>query len=192
MVVEVRHCATQRGVFPVGYNLLRSPGIAADACKRSIGKGFGNLPGSLDSQPDLKCLHSNVRMHTERQETAMAEDNPTPAQLSEEAGSVSFCLRTEGGEVIDRTPSCKRYSGECWHGFGGQRLIRPQGRAQVRAPALAEISLSESLNFLFSAPEVTTYLYSGRFGLGLTASTATRSPRRKATCPFTRTSWVTT
>jgi len=35
----------------------------------------------------------------------MAEYNPTPAQLSEEAGSITFLLRTEGGEVIELNPA---------------------------------------------------------------------------------------
>jgi hypothetical protein len=35
----------------------------------------------------------------------MAEYNPTPAQLSEEAGSITFLLRTEGGEVIELDPT---------------------------------------------------------------------------------------
>ena len=43
-------------------------------------------------------------MHTERQETAMDECNPTPARISEEAGSVTFLLRTESGEVIEPDP----------------------------------------------------------------------------------------
>jgi len=35
----------------------------------------------------------------------MAEYNPTPAQPSEEAGSITFLLRTEGGEVIELDPT---------------------------------------------------------------------------------------
>jgi len=36
--------------------------------------------------------------------TAMDEYNPTPARISDVAGRVTFCLRTDTGEVIELDP----------------------------------------------------------------------------------------
>jgi len=57
--------------------------------------------------------------------TEMAECSPTPARISEAAGSVTFYLRTDAGEVIELPPAL-------------QELFRGQ-LAQVWGAAFREI-----------------------------------------------------